>query len=131
MEQCVKRLLQAILQAKPDEDGLSFKEGAGHEDDLSYERERPDGADETDGVDDGIPDFVQDATNIYRTKRFIVKQRLTVAHQGMESAKLVSMDTYYLRTSKRDALYESIFGENRDLNGKRIPAMSYFRSYRE
>ena len=89
------------------------------------------GADEMDGVDDGIPDFVQDATNIYRTKRFIVKQRLTVAHQGMESAKLVSMDTYYLRTSKRDALYESIFGENRDLNGKRIPAMSYFRTYRE
>ena len=131
MEQCAKRLLQAILQAKPDEDGRSFKEGSVREDELSHERARPSSADEMDGMDDGIPDFVQDATNIYRTKRFIVKQRLTVAHQGMESAKLVSMDTYYLRTSKRDALYDSIFGENRDLNGKRIPAMSYFRSYRE
>ena len=80
MEQCVKRLLQVILQAKPDEDGLSFKEGSVREDELSHERARPSGADETDGVDDGIPDFVQDATNIYRTKRFIVKQRLTVAH---------------------------------------------------
>ena len=66
MEQCVKRLLQAILRAKSNEDGLSFKDGAGREGDLSYERERPDGADEMGGMDDGIPDFVQDATNIYR-----------------------------------------------------------------
>lgn len=128
MKQSLKELLAALAGVDPEdiEPGSDRKELEDMEDVGG-----PSGADETDGVDDGIPDFVQDATNIYRTKRFIVKQRLTVAHQGMESAKLVSMDTYYLRTSKRDALYESIFGENRDLNGKRIPAMSYFRSYRE
>lgn len=128
MKQSLKELLAALADVDPEdiELGANRKELEDMEDVGGAS-----GADEMDGVDDGIPDFVQDATNIYRTKRFIVKQRLTVAHQGMESAKLVSMDTYYLRTSKRDALYESIFGENRDLNGKRIPAMSYFRSYRE
>ena len=131
MEQCAKRLLQAILQAKPDEDGRSFKEGSVREDELSHDRARPSSADEMDGMDDGSPDFVRAATNIDRTKGRSVKQGLRGAREGREGAKLVSMDTYYLRTSKRDALYDSIFGENRDLNGKRIPAMSYFRSYRE
>ena len=128
MKQSLKELLAALADVDPEdiEPGSDRKELEDMED-VGGESS----ADEMDGMDDGIPDFVQDATNIYRTKRFIVKQRLTVAHQGMESAKLVSMDTYYLRTSKRDALYESIFGENRDLNGKRIPAMSYFRTYRE
>ena len=128
MKQGLKELLAALAGVDPEdiEAGSNRKELEDLKDVGGAS-----GADETDGMDDGIPDFVQDATNIYRTKRFIVKQRLTVARQGMESAKLVSMDTYYLRTSKRDALYDSIFGENRDLNGKRIPAMSYFRSYRE
>lgn len=128
MKQSLKELLAALAGVDPEdiEPGANRKELEDMEDVGGAS-----GSDEMDGVDDGIPDFVQDATNIYRTKRFIVKQRLTVAHQGMESAKLVSMDTYYLRTRKRDALYESIFGENRDLNGKRIPAMSYFRTYRE
>lgn len=128
MKQSLKELLAALAGVDPEdiEPGANRKELEDMEDVGGAS-----GSDEMGGMDDGIPDFVQDATNIYRTKRFIVKQRLTVAHQGMESAKLVSMDTYYLRTSKRDALYESIFGENRDLNGKRIPAMSYFRTYRE
>ena len=67
---------------------------------------------------------------IYRTREFIVKQVISLAHHGLESAKLISTDTYYLRTPGRDACYEGIFGENKEPDGKRIPTMAYFRSYR-
>ena len=83
------------------------------------------------GEDDfEIPDFISGASNIYRTREFIVKQVISLAHHGLDSAKLISTDTYYLRTPGRDACYEGIFGENKDPDGKRIPTMAYFRSYR-
>lgn len=77
-----------------------------------------------------LPDFVQGATNVYRTKSYIVKQNVSLGHQGLESTTLVSRDTYYVRTPKRDAIYESIFEGNKDLDGRRIPTMAYFRTYR-
>ena len=98
-------------------------------DDEDFDME---GADEEEmGEDDfEIPDFISGASNIYRTREFIVKQVISLAHHGLESAKLISTDTYYLRTPGRDACYEGIFGENKDPDGKRIPTMAYFRSYR-
>ena len=88
--------------------------------------------DEEIGEEDGfeIPDFIRGESNIYRTREFIVKQVISLAHHGLDSAKLISTDTYYLRTPGRDACYEGIFGENKDPDGKRIPTMAYFRSYR-
>lgn len=77
-----------------------------------------------------LPEFVQGATNVYRTKSYIVKQNVSLGHQGLESTKLISWDTYYVRTPKRDAIYESIFEGNKDLDGRRIPTMAYFRTYR-
>ena len=98
-------------------------------DDEDFDME---GADEEEmGEDDfEIPDFISGASNIYRTREFIVKQVISLAHHGLDSAKLISTDTYYLRTPGRDACYEGIFGENKDPDGKRIPTMAYFRSYR-
>ena len=99
-------------------------------DDEDFDMEGAD--DEEIGEEDGfeIPDFISGASNIYRTREFIVKQVISLAHHGLDSAKLISTDTYYLRTPGRDACYESIFGENKDPDGKRIPTMAYFRSYR-
>ena len=77
-----------------------------------------------------LPEFVQGATNVYRTKSYIVKQNVSLGHQGLESTTLISRDTYYVRTPKRDAMYESIFEGNKDLDGRRIPTMAYFRTYR-
>lgn len=77
-----------------------------------------------------IPDFVQGATNVYRTKSYIVKQNVSLGHQGLESTTLISRDTYYVRTPKRDAVYEHIFEGNQNLEGRRIPTMAYFRTYR-
>ena len=99
-------------------------------DDEDFDMEGAD--DEEIGEEDDfeIPDFIRGASNIYRTGEFIVKQVISLAHHGLESAKLISTDTYYLRTPGRDACYEGIFGENKDPDGKRIPTMAYFRSYR-
>ena len=99
-------------------------------DDEDFDMEGAD--DEEIGEEDGfeIPDFIRGESNIYRTREFIVKQVISLAHHGLDSAKLISTDTYYLRTPGRDACYESIFGENKDPDGKRIPTMAYFRSYR-
>lgn len=99
-------------------------------DDEDFDMEGAD--DEEIGEEDDfeIPDFIRGASNIYRTREFIVKQVISLAHHGLESAKLISTDTYYLRTPARDACYEGIFGENKEPDGKRIPTMAYFRSYR-
>lgn len=86
--------------------------------------------DEGEEDDCELPDFVQGATNVYRTKSYIVKQNVSLGHQGLESTTLISRDTYYVRTPKRDAMYESIFEGNKDLDGRRIPTMAYFRTYR-
>lgn len=77
-----------------------------------------------------LPEFVQGATNVYRTKSYIVKQNVSLGHQGLESTTLISRDTYYVRTPKRDAVYEHIFEGNQNLEGRRIPTMAYFRTYR-
>ena len=95
------------------------------------EEEDEHGAIDDEGKDEcEIPDFVQGATNVYRTKSYIVKQNVSLGHQGLESTTLISRDTYYVRTPKRDAMYESIFEGNKDLDGRRIPTMAYFRTYR-
>ena len=98
---------------------------AGEEDEVA-----DDIYDEDEGDDCELPDFVQGATNVYRTKSYIVKQNVSLGHQGLESTTLISRDTYYVRTPKRDAIYESIFEGNKDLDGRRIPTMAYFRTYR-
>ena len=95
------------------------------------EEEDENGAIDDEGKDEcEIPDFVQGATNVYRTKSYIVKQNVSLGHQGLESATLISRDTYYVRTPKRDAVYERIFDGNQNLEGRRIPTMAYFRTYR-
>ncbi|MBP5242885.1 MAG: hypothetical protein J6Z36_04255 [Clostridia bacterium] len=70
-------------------------------------------------------------TNIYRTKNFIVKQHLRIKHSYVEDDILVSYDTYYPRTKERDSMYEDLFEEKKNINGKRMPASAYVRRYIE
>ena len=98
---------------------------AGEEDEIA-----DDIYDEAEEDECELPDFVQGATNVYRTKSYIVKQNVSLGHQGLESTTLISRDTYYVRTPKRDAVYEHIFEGNQNLEGRRIPTMAYFRTYR-
>ena len=122
MKQSLKNFFAELAGVDPSQIETSL-------DDEDFDME---GADEEEmGEDDfEIPDFISGASNIYRTREFIVKQVISLAHHGLDSAKLISTDTYYLRTPARDACYKGIFGENKDPDGKRIPTMAYFRSYR-
>ncbi len=58
--------------------------------------------------------------NIYRTKNYIIAQKLSVRDFNGES-QLMSSDTFYRRTQLRDMQYEKIFEfRGRKINGKRL-----------
>lgn len=54
-----------------------------------------------------MDDCLEEATNVYRTKHYIVEQVLGVDDNEVECAQLCSHDTFYRRTKKRDAEYEA------------------------
>ena len=76
-----------------------------------------------------VPDFMVDAMNVYRTRDFIVKQVIGIKHSDVENIAVISNDTFYRRTKKRDREYERIFSERKQINGKRIPSTMYARTY--
>lgn len=77
-------------------------------------------------------ELLKDATNIYRTKDYIVKQRISICDVIDGNTVMVSDDVFYLRTPARDGLYEKIFvSMRRNLNGKRIKTALYTRQYVE
>lgn len=76
-----------------------------------------------------VPNFIENATNVYRTKEFIVKQVFGISFGGVENNVAISRDTYYRRTKKRDAEYELIFCSRKNINGKRLPTTMYSREY--
>ena len=47
-------------------------------------------------------EFLKGASNVYRTRHFIVRQRLGLLYNDEESNQLISRDTYYERTPERD-----------------------------
>lgn len=121
MQESLKKFFASLAGVDPSDIEIY----AGEEDEAV-----DDDYDEDEEDDCELPEFVQGATNVYRTKSYIVKQNVSLGHQGLESTTLISRDTYYVRTPKRDAIYESIFEGNKDLDGRRIPTMAYFRTYR-
>lgn len=77
-----------------------------------------------------IPDFIVECPdNIYRTKNYIVTQDLQYKDNIVFDNVLLSHDTYYKRTKKRDSEYEILFVDKEHINGKRIPSTSYTRKY--
>jgi len=76
-----------------------------------------------------LPDFMADATNVYRTPNYIIKQSLYLDEDIDNQYFLYSKDTFYLRNKKLDKLFEEIFDDRKDIDGKRIPAKSHQRKY--
>jgi len=76
-------------------------------------------------------DFIQEAENVYRTKDYIVAQFVKPAYDKRTMSTLYgSEDTYFERTSKRDAEYELIFEDRgSNLEGKRIRTAFFTRKY--
>ena len=76
-----------------------------------------------------IPEFIIGATNVYRTKKYIVKQVIGIQYDCRETNVVYSRDTFYRRTPERDKEYEILFCLRRDVNGKRLPSTMYARTY--
>ena len=76
-----------------------------------------------------IPNYLRDADNVYRTKKFIVKQVLSIQESTEGNNQVISIDTYYRRTSKRDFTYNLAYQDKVNLEGKRLPSTMYTRTY--
>ena len=75
-------------------------------------------------------EFLKGASNVYRTRHFIVRQRLGLLYNDEESNQLISRDTYYSRTPERDAEYEYRFRNRIKIDGKRISTNVTVREYK-
>ena len=73
--------------------------------------------------------FLENADNVYRTKKYIVKQELSFEVNYFHDNMLVSHDTYYLRTAARDIQYDKEYMGKYNLNGRRIVTGVYTRRY--
>ena len=78
-----------------------------------------------------LPEFLIDADNVYRTKYFIVKQKIGIQKDCEQNNIVFSHDTYYRRTLLRDLEYEIAFKYKKQMNGKRLPTTMYARVYVE
>ena len=78
-----------------------------------------------------VPDFLVKANNVYRTRYYIVKQQLTFIITKNNEAYLISNDTYYKRTAKRDFEYSCFLSKRYNLDGKRIASSTYTRKYED
>ncbi len=77
------------------------------------------------------PEFAKGATNVYRTENYIVKQVFGISLDSSLGNVTMSYDTYYLRTPDLDAIYEYMFSDRRNIDGKRLHTSMYVRTYIE
>lgn len=82
-------------------------------------------------MENKIPEFMKNGTNVYRTRKYIVKQVIGIQYNCKENNAVFSYDTFYRRTPERDNEYEAMFCCRRNLNGKRLPSTMYARTYVE
>lgn len=76
-----------------------------------------------------IKEIFENATNVYRTKKYIVKQIISYeAHNEFHNV-LYSQDTFYKRTYLRDKYYETKYRNKIDINGKRLKTACSTRKY--
>lgn len=79
----------------------------------------------------GIPEFTENADNVYRTREYIVRQIIGVSYDEHMDSVVLSQDTFYARTPARDKQYESVFAKRFNVNGRRIKSTMYSRQYVE
>lgn len=74
-------------------------------------------------------DFLDNNNNIYRTRKYIVKQCMEIRFDSEENNTVCSYDTFYRRTKQRDKEYENFFKDRKNINGKRLSTSMYARTY--
>ncbi len=74
-------------------------------------------------------EFIKKASNVYRTKHFIVVQEVGVESDKIQMNNICSYDTYFARTKARDKEYEKLYKDRKHIDGKRLRAGMYSRKY--
>lgn len=73
--------------------------------------------------------FIEEAINVYRTRKHIVVQKIGLKFDVEDDNVLYSFDIFYKRNKHRDKEYESIFSGKSNINGMRIKTAMYSRRY--
>lgn len=76
-----------------------------------------------------LEDLLDGFTNVYRTRRYIVKQCMGMEYHDELDNCFCSQDTFIKRNKARDREYERLFAEKKNINGKRIHSTMYSRTY--
>ena len=74
-----------------------------------------------------MPEFLENATNVYRTKKYIVKQDVYSEYDKRGNNRVFSKDIYYRWSKQLDKEIEYIFKDRDCVNGKRVYSTLYTR----
>ena len=78
-----------------------------------------------------LVDELELASNAYRTKHYIVTQRILFRQTEADGSMIMSMEVFYNRNQERDAIYEKVFQNRVNVDGRRLRSTMYTRSYVE
>ena len=78
-----------------------------------------------------LEDILYGATNVYRTKKYIVKQCMGMEYHEELDNCFCSQDTFIKRNKALDKEYERLFSYKQNIDGRRIHSTMYSRTYIE
>lgn len=78
-----------------------------------------------------LVDELELANNAYRTKNYIVTQRILFRQTEADGSMIMSVEVFYKRNQERDTIYEKVFENRVKVDGKRLHSTMYTRSYVE
>ena len=78
-----------------------------------------------------LVDELQLASNAYRTKHYIVTQRIAFRQTETDGSMIMSVEVFYKRNKERDMVFEKVFENRVKVDGKRLHSTMYTRSYME
>lgn len=76
-----------------------------------------------------LVDELELASNAYRTKKYIVTQRIMFRQNEVDGSMIISIEVFYKRNKERDAIYEKVFKNRIHADGKRLHCTMFTRSY--
>ena len=78
-----------------------------------------------------LVDELELANNAYRTKNYIVTQRILFRQTETDGSMIMSMEVFYKRNQERDTIFEKVFENRVNVDGRRLHSTMYTRSYVE
>ncbi|MBQ8308253.1 MAG: hypothetical protein IJX96_00290 [Clostridia bacterium] len=76
-------------------------------------------------------DELELASNAYRTKKYIVTQRIMFRQTETDGSMIMSVEVFYKRNQERDTIYEKVFENRVKVDGRRLRSTMYTRGYVE